>query len=74
MPASNSSQSLGRETFNFPPPARDLLHDHDFGVPPRRSLARCYRMRLGRYKRVPEAIADRQSEIVFIYRVGTSPK
>ena len=45
--------------------ASDLLHDHDFGVPPRRSLARCYRMRLGRYKpqslRRPRACATVRS-------------
>ena len=58
-------QSLGRETFNLPPPARDLLHDHDFSVPPRRSLARGYRMRLGRDERVPTGLS---SELVQLLR------
>ena len=39
-------QSLDGETFNLPPPTHDLLHDHDLGVPPRRSLAGSYCMRL----------------------------
>ena len=49
-------QPLERETFDLPPPARDLLHHHDFRVPPRRSLARGYRVRLSRDERVPPGL------------------
>ena len=49
-------QSLGGETFNLPPPTHDLLHDHDLGVPPRRSLAGSYCMCLGRNERVPAGL------------------
>ena len=48
--------SPGGETFNLPPPTHDLLHDHDLGVPPRRSLAGSYCMRLGRNERVPAGL------------------
>ena len=56
MPASNSSSLSSAKPFDLPPPARDLLHHHDFRVPPRRSLARGYRVRLSRDERVPPGL------------------
>ena len=49
-------QSLGGETFNLPPPTHDLLHDHDLGVPPRRSLAGSYCMGAALLRRRPKGL------------------
>ena len=54
--ADRDAGELERETFDLPPPARDLLRHHDFRVPPRRSLARGYRVRLSRDERVPPGL------------------
>ena len=56
MPASNSSSLSSAKPFDLPPPARDLLHHHDFRVPPRRSPPRGYRVRLSRDERVPPGL------------------